>query len=131
MKKQKSVGSWLLNNLGGVIAACALVIPLASVGLARSSPRASGAGAASDEGKVLGMAFDGHQVSNLDQSIKFYDVLDFHLLGKATDWKVDKVANELGGTKGAESRTAIMVTQSSVSDQPFNLILREYKGIDR
>ncbi len=131
MKNPKSANSWITNNPGAVIAAFAFVIAVASVGFARSSPPTAGAAAAGDQGKVLGMAFDGHQVSNLDQSIKFYEVLDFHVSGKPTGWKVDKVANALGGTKGAESRTAIMVTQSSVSDKPFDLILREYKGVDR
>jgi catechol 2,3-dioxygenase-like lactoylglutathione lyase family enzyme len=119
------------RNLGVIVAAGILTVAMATAVLARSSAGTPKAGAASDDGKVLGMAFDGHQVSNLDQSIKFYEVLDFHLSGKPTDWKVDKEANELGGTKGAESRTAIMVTQSSVSDKPFDLVLREYKGIDR
>ena len=131
MKKRKTVKSVRSRNLGVIVAAGILTVAMATAVLARSSAGTPKAGAASDDGKVLGMAFDGHQVSNLDQSIKFYEVLDFHLSGKPTDWKVDKEANELGGTKGAESRTAIMVTQSSVSDKPFDLVLREYKGIDR
>jgi catechol 2,3-dioxygenase-like lactoylglutathione lyase family enzyme len=130
MKKLKAVNSLLSSNLGIIVVAVALAVAMATVGLARTSARAANAGAADENKQVLGMAFDGHQVSNLDQSIKFYEVLDFHVSSK-TDWKVDKVANELGGTKGAESRTAIMTTQSSVSDKPFNLILREYKGVDR
>jgi catechol 2,3-dioxygenase-like lactoylglutathione lyase family enzyme len=112
------------------VVAAALSVTVAAAGLARSSDGSPKPAAPADEGKVLGMAFDGHQVSNLDNSIKFYEVLDFHVTSK-TDWKVDKVANELGGTKGAQSRTAVVTTQSSVSDKPFNLILREYKGIDR
>jgi catechol 2,3-dioxygenase-like lactoylglutathione lyase family enzyme len=131
MKKLKAVNSLLSSNLGIIVAASALTVAMATVGLARSSARTANGAPDGGSGNVLGMAFDGHQVSNLDQSIKFYEALDFHLLGKPTDWKVDKVANELGGTKGAESRTAIMTTQSSVSDKTFNLILREYKGIDR
>jgi catechol 2,3-dioxygenase-like lactoylglutathione lyase family enzyme len=131
MKKRNPERSLLLSNLGGLLAAGALTVAAATVGLARSSPPASHTAAASGQGKVLGMAFDGHQVSNLDKSIKFYEVLDFHVTEKPTDWKVDKVANDLGGTKGAESRTAVVTTQSSVSDKPFNLILREYRGIDR
>ncbi|MGD0957979.1 MAG: VOC family protein [Candidatus Acidiferrales bacterium] len=130
MKKLKAVNSLLSSNLGVIVAAGALTVAMATAGLARSSAGTPDAAADGGSGKVLGMAFDGHQVSNLDQSIKYYEVLDFHLSSK-TDWKVDKVANQLGGTKGAESRTAIMTTQSSVSDKPFNLILREYRGIDR
>jgi catechol 2,3-dioxygenase-like lactoylglutathione lyase family enzyme len=125
MKKPKAVNFLLSKNLGVIVAAGALAIAIAAVGLAWSP-----AGADTGAADVLGMAFDGHQVSNLDNSIKYYEVLDFHVSSK-TDWKVDKVANELGGTKGAESRTAIMTTQSSVSDKPFNLILREYRGMDR
>ncbi len=130
MKKREAVNSLLSRNLGVIVATGVLTVAIATVGLARSSALASKAATDGGTGNVLGMAFDGHQVSNLDQSIKYYEVLDFHLSSK-TDWKVDKVANELGGTKGAESRTAIMTGQSSVSDKPFNLILREYRGIDR
>jgi len=131
MKKRKAVNNLLSSNLGVIVAAGALALAMATVCVARSSARTPRAGAAPDTGKVLGMAFDGHQVSNLDQSIKYYEALDFHLSGKPTDWQVDKVANALGGTKGAESRTAIIMMQSSVSDKPFPLILREYRGIDR
>lgn len=131
MKKLKAMSSLLLSNLGVAMAAGALAVAIATVCLARSAAGTPKAGAASDGGKVLGIAFDGHQVSNLDESIKFYEALDFHLSGKPTDWKVDKAVNQLGGTKGAESRTAIMTVQSSVSDKPFPLILREYRGIDR
>ena len=131
MKRFRAVSSLLRSNLGIIVAAGALTVAVATVGPARSSARAPKAGAASETGKVLGIAFDGHQVSNLDQSIKFYEALDFHLSGKPTDWKVDKVVNQLGGTKGAESRTATMTIQSSVSDKPFTMILREYRGIER
>lgn len=130
MKNRKPVKSLLSRNLGVFVAAGALTIAMATVGLARSSAHAANAGAAGDSGKVLGMAFDGHQVSNLDNSIKFYEALGYPVSSK-TDWKVDKEANALGGTKGAESRTAIINMPSSVSDKPFPLILREYRGIDR
>jgi catechol 2,3-dioxygenase-like lactoylglutathione lyase family enzyme len=118
------------RKLGVLLAAGTVAIAMATAGLGRSSARAANGRADGGSGKVVGMAFDGHQVSNLDNSIKFYEVLDFHVSSK-TDWKVDKVLNQLGGTKGAESRTAVMTTQSSVSDKPFDLILTEYRGIDR
>ena len=127
MKKLAAVSFFLSSNLGVIVVAGALTVAMATASLA-GTPKA---GAAGKEAKVLGMAFDGHQVSNLDNSIKYYEALDFHLSGKPTNWAVDKVANQLGGTKGVESRTAIMTIQSSVSDKPFNLILREYRGIDR
>jgi catechol 2,3-dioxygenase-like lactoylglutathione lyase family enzyme len=127
-KNNKPVSSWVSKRVA-VAAAGVLAIAAAGMNLARSSARALNA----DEGgagKVLGMAFDGHQVSNLDNSIRFYEALDFKVESK-TDWKVDKSVNALGGTKGAESRTAVMLTQSSVSDKPFPLILREYRGVER
>lgn len=127
MKRLTAVGFFLSSNLGVMVAVGVLMVALVA-GSWAVAPQAS---AAPNEGKVLGIAFDGHQVSNLDQSIKFYEAIDFHLVGKPTDWAVDKVANQLGGTKGVESRTAIMTIQSSVSDKPFTLILREYRGIDR
>ena len=65
---------------------------------------------------VLGMAFDGHQAANLDITVKFYVTMGYPVASK-TDWKVDKVANALGGTKGAESRTAIINMPSSVCRQ--------------
>lgn len=86
--------------------------------------------AAAGQGEILGIAFDGHQVSDLDKSVKFYETIDFQTAYR-TGWQVDKAVNKLGGTKGAESRTAVMSVQSSVSDIPFTLILREYRGIRR
>ncbi len=130
MRKRKSERSLLSAKIGVIVATGVLAVAMATAGIARTSAGAPNANAAGDSGKVLGMAFDGHQVSNLDNSIKFYEVLDFKVTSK-TDWKVDKVANALGGTKGVMSRTAIVVMQSSVSDKPFDLILTEYKGIDR
>ena len=80
---------------------------------------------------VLGLAFVGHHVSNIERSIKFYEALDFKLTEGPGAWAVDKEVNKLGNTPGAESRTATMKVQSSVSDAPFTFVLREYRGIDR
>jgi catechol 2,3-dioxygenase-like lactoylglutathione lyase family enzyme len=46
-------------------------------------------------------------------------------------WIVDQELNKLGNTPGAESRTAVMKVQSSVSDVPFTLILRQFRGVPR
>ncbi len=80
---------------------------------------------------VLGMALVGHQVSDLERSIKFFEAIDFKVVEGPTAWTVDKELNKLGNTPGAESRTATMRVQSSVSDVPFTLILRQYRGIER
>lgn len=130
MKKRKAVNSLLSGNFGVIVAALALVVAIATAGLSRSWAGTPDAAPASDTGKVLGISFDGHQVSNLDNSIKFYEAIDFHVASK-TGWHVDKILNKLGNTPGAESRQAVMRTLSSVSDKPFDLILTEYRGIDR
>jgi catechol 2,3-dioxygenase-like lactoylglutathione lyase family enzyme len=80
---------------------------------------------------VVGMALVGHQVADLERSIRFYEALDFKVVDGPAKWKVDKDLNKLGNTPGAESRTATLTIASSVSDVPFTLILREYRGIKR
>lgn len=90
--------------------------------LARSSDRPS---------DMLGLAFVGHHVSDLDRSIHFFEAIDFKLVDGPGDWTVDKELNKLGNTPGAESRTATMQVQSSVSDVPFTLVLRQYRRIAR
>jgi catechol 2,3-dioxygenase-like lactoylglutathione lyase family enzyme len=80
---------------------------------------------------VLGLAFVGHQVSDLERSIKFFEAIDFKVVEGPGGWTVDKELNKLGNTPGAESRTATMKVQSSVSDVPFTLVLRQYRGIER
>jgi len=80
---------------------------------------------------VLGLALVGHHVSELERSIKFFEALDFKLVEGPTAWTVDKELNKLGNTPGAESRTAVMKVQSSVSDVPFTFVLRQYRGTTR
>jgi len=80
---------------------------------------------------VLGLAFVGHHVSDLERSIKFFEAIDFKVVEGPGAWKVDKELNKLGNTPGARSRTATMRVQSSVSDVPFILVLRQYRGIKR
>ena len=80
---------------------------------------------------VLGLALVGHQVADLERSIKFFEAIDFKVVEGPSAWTVDKELNKLGNTPGAESRTATMRVQSSVSDVPFTLVLRQYRGIER
>lgn len=80
---------------------------------------------------VLGLSFVGHNVSDLERSIKFFEAIDFKVVGGPSGWTVDPELNKLGNTPGAESRTATMKVQSSVSDVPFTLVLRQYRGIQR
>jgi len=78
---------------------------------------------------VVGLALVGHQVADLERSIKFFEAIDFKVVEKPGAWTVDKELNKLGNTPGAESRTATMSVQSSVSDVPFTLVLRQYRGM--
>jgi catechol 2,3-dioxygenase-like lactoylglutathione lyase family enzyme len=80
---------------------------------------------------VVGLALVGHQVADLERSIKFFEAIDFKVAEGPGKWTVDKELNKLGNTPGAESRTVIMKVQSSVSDVPFTLVLRQYRGIER
>src|SRR5262249_45007561 len=102
MKTVQKLNSFVGRNIGEIIAIVSLVIAVVSVGMAHTSAKA--ASAATDLGNpmVLGMAFDGHQVSNLDNTIKYYETIDFHVKSKA-DWHVDKTLNKLGNTPGAET----------------------------
>lgn len=112
-------------GLGAAIAVCAVLVALATANVPKVS---------ADEGnsQVLGMAFDGHSVSNLEKSIEFYKILDFKVVQKPSAWKVDKTLNKLEGLPaGTQSRTAVLATQSSVSSTPFDLILHQYKGVDQ
>src|SRR5262249_10138369 len=78
---------------------------------------------------IVGLGFVGHQVADLERSIKYYEAIDFKLVEGPSKWEIDKDLNKLGNTPNAESRTATMQVQSSVSDVPFRLILRQYRGI--
>jgi catechol 2,3-dioxygenase-like lactoylglutathione lyase family enzyme len=104
------------------VAVCALALTLIPSLLAQPSARPT---------DVLGLAFVGHHVADLDRSIKFFEAIDFKVVDGPGNWTVDKELNKLGNTPGAESRTATMSVQSSVSDVPFTLVLRQYRGIKR
>src|SRR5579859_2790950 len=57
---------------------------------------------------VVGMALVGHQVADLERSIKYFEAIDFKVIEGPGNWTVDKELNKLGNTPGAESRTATM-----------------------
>jgi len=110
----------------------ALVLTLATPLFAQPSPQSAPNGSTVDRpSDVVGMAFVGHQVADLERSIKFFEAIDFKVVEGPGKWTVDKQLNKLGNTPGAESRTATMSVQSSVSDVPFTLVLRQYRGIQR
>ena len=96
---------------------------------------ASGAAAqqlGANKGAVVGVAFVGRSVSDLDKSVAFYKILGFTEVPNVNkSWHVDEVMNRIHGTKGVESRMAKLQINSSSSGQPFTLYLREFRGIKR
>ena len=110
------------------IATSRLGVFVLTLALAAPALFAQPAGRPSD---VLGLFSVGHQVSDLERSIQFFEAIDFKVVDGPGDWKVDEELNRLGNTPGAQSRTAVMQVQSSVSDTPFTLVLRQYRGIER
>ena len=83
-------------------------------------------------GQVIGLAFDGRMVSDLDKSVAFYKALGFvPVEGVNSSWRKDEVMNRIHGTKGLESRMAKFTLNSNISGKPFTLYLREFRGIQR
>jgi catechol 2,3-dioxygenase-like lactoylglutathione lyase family enzyme len=121
MEHTKTSFSFALRGLGAFILTLILALATSSL-FAQQSTRPS---------DVLGMTLVGHQVSDLEHSIKFFEAVDFKVVEGPGNWTVDKELNKLGNTPGAESRTATMRVQSSVSDIPFTLVLRQYRAIQR
>lgn len=116
---QTSKYSIALKGLGAAFA-----LALAAVSIVMAQPAARPA-------DIVGLAQVGHNVADLERSIKFFQAIDFKVAEGPGKWGVDKEVNQLANTPGAESRTAVMKVQSSVSDIPFTLVLRQYRGGDR
>src|SRR5258708_37131691 len=90
MKHTKTSFSIALSGLG------TLVLALATPSLfAQPSDQPS---------DVLGLAFVGHQVADLERSIKFFKAIDFKVVEGRGGWTVDKEMNKLGDTPGTEAR---------------------------
>jgi catechol 2,3-dioxygenase-like lactoylglutathione lyase family enzyme len=87
---------------------------------------------AGKSGKVLGIAFESLQVSDLRRSVKYYEALGFTLVSVTNaSWSKDEALNRLYNTPDARSRTATLTIARTASGQPFTLYLREYKDIER
>ena len=88
--------------------------------------------AADDAGRVVGLAFTGRLVANLDQSVAFYAALGFER-DPAADavWRRDEVIEQLYGVRGIETRMAKMSINSNVSGGRFVVYLREVRGLPR
>jgi catechol 2,3-dioxygenase-like lactoylglutathione lyase family enzyme len=123
-----TMGSTPSSGFIGWALLCALLFGL---GFAQNkqTPPASTAG---KSGKILGIAFQSLQVSDLNKSIEYYEALGFKRVSEANPaWKEDEAANRLYQTPGATSRSATLTMDSTASGKPFALYLYEYKGIER
>ena len=111
---------------------CVLVLGAATVGFSQG-PGEAAAFVNSGPGHVIGIAFDGRMVGNLDKSVAFYKALGFVPVveGVNSSWRNDEVMNRIHGTKGVESRMAKFTLNSNISGKPFTLYLREFRGIKR
>jgi catechol 2,3-dioxygenase-like lactoylglutathione lyase family enzyme len=117
-----------------VLTACVLVLGVASAALLPSSDAAPPQFMTADEGQVIGVAFDGRMVSDLDKSVAFYKLIGFTEVPNVDkSWRTDEVMNRIHGVKaGAQSRMAKLTINTNIGDQkPFTLYLREFKGIKR
>jgi catechol 2,3-dioxygenase-like lactoylglutathione lyase family enzyme len=96
---------------------------------------ASAQAAAAGHGKVVGMAFIGRSVSDLDKSVAFYKALGFTQDMQANPaWRKDAITEQIYGIKngkGVETRMAKMAINSNQSGQVFNVYLREFRGLER
>ncbi len=93
---------------------------------------ASGETPAGHQGKVVGIAFVGRMVSDLDRSVAFYKALGFSQDPAADPaWRKDEVIEHLYGVKGIQTRMAKMFVHNTASGQRFVVYLRELEGLER
>jgi catechol 2,3-dioxygenase-like lactoylglutathione lyase family enzyme len=96
------------------------------------SAQGASAPALGDEGRVVGIAFVGRLVADLDKSVPFYQSLGFKQdPGADPAWRKDEFTEALYGVKDMQTRMAKMVINASASGKPFAVYLREIKGIER
>ncbi len=129
---------WVLTAWVGaislVIGGTALAGPLraATDDATAASNANSTATTADDDGNVIGIAFVGRMVADLDKSVPFYEAIGFTRdTSVDSSWRRDDALNRLFGIKGAQSRTARLTVNSNVSGKPFAIYLHELRGIKR
>jgi catechol 2,3-dioxygenase-like lactoylglutathione lyase family enzyme len=110
------------------LAAATALLLIAAVAILAQAPAPPPAVA----GKVIGLAFDGRMVGDLDKSVAFYKAIGFvPVEGVNPVWRNDETFNRIHGTKGVESRMAKFTLDSNISGKPFTLYLREFRGLKR
>jgi len=84
------------------------------------------------QGSVVGLAFVGRTVADLDRSIAFYKALGFRQdPGVGTAWRKDEAVAHLYGVGRIETRVAKMLITNEASGQQFTVHLREIRGTKR
>ncbi len=133
----RAAGLVLAWGAGLLLAAAALAQAPASTGAQASSSgaavQASPTAAPDREaGRVVGLAFVGRMVANLDRSLRFYEAIGFTQdPGVDSSWHRDASLDRLFGIRGVEVRSAKLTIDSNISGRPFIVYLRELKGIKR
>ncbi|HTY48822.1 MAG TPA: VOC family protein [Steroidobacteraceae bacterium] len=117
-------------------ALAALFLPAPS----RAGPQApataptDSAPAPAQQGRLVGLAFAGRSVSDLDRSVAFYEALGFELDPAAPPvWRSDAVFQRIygiGNARGVTTRMAKMYVDQPAGGR-FVIYLRELKGIPR
>jgi catechol 2,3-dioxygenase-like lactoylglutathione lyase family enzyme len=116
-----------------VVTGTALATPGAATdGTTAAANASSTAATVATHGKVLGIAFVGRMVADLDKSIPFYEAIGLSRDPSVdSSWRRDEALNRLFGIKGAQFRTARMTVDSNISGKPFAIYLHELRGIKR
>jgi catechol 2,3-dioxygenase-like lactoylglutathione lyase family enzyme len=96
------------------------------------APALSQTAGAAPQGRVVGLAFVGRMVADLDRSVAFYKALGFSQ-DSATHatWRRDTLIEHLYGVHGIKTRTARMFLVNEASGQRFVVSLCEVKGVKR
>lgn len=131
------LATWKPSALALAIPAAALAV-FAVLTPSRAAPAATVIAAANtapaDRGRLVGLAFAGRSVSNLDRSIAFYEALGFKLDPAAPPvWRPEKVFQRIDGirnARGVMSRMAKMYVNEPAGGR-FVIYLTQVKGISR
>ncbi len=110
--------------------AFAILTPVAAV----AAPAPASASASSEQGRLVGLAFAGRSVSDLDRSVAFYEALGFQRDPAANPaWRHDEVFQRIdgiGNARGVSTRMAKMYVNEPAGGR-FVVYLRELKGFPR
>ncbi len=116
------------------LAVFALPAPSRAASEATATATADTAPVPAEQGRLVGLAFAGRSVSNLDRSIAFYEALGFKLDPAAPPvWRRDEVSQRIdgiGNARGVTTRMAKMYVDEPAGGR-FVIYLRELKGIAR